>query len=82
MTPRATMRLQFHKRFTFADAERLVPYFARLGVSHIYASPVTTARPGSVHGYDVIEYGIVYDTVRDDLPALVRQLDVILRPSA
>src|SRR5438552_12786105 len=55
MTPRATMRLQFHKRFTFADAERLVPYFARLGVSHIYASPVTTARPGSVHGYDVID---------------------------
>src|SRR5437773_8530631 len=35
-----------------------------------------------MHGYDVIEYGIVYDTVRDDLPALVRQLDVILRPSA
>ena len=29
MTPRATMRLQFHKGFTFADAERLVPYFAR-----------------------------------------------------
>ena len=55
MTPRATYRLQFHKGFTFADAERLVPYFARLGISHVYASPITTARPGSMHGYDVID---------------------------
>jgi len=45
MMPRATMRLQFHKGFTFADAEKLVPYFARLGISHVYASPITTARP-------------------------------------
>ena len=55
MTPRATMRLQFHKGFAFADAERLVPYLARLGISHVYASPVTTARAGSMHGYDVID---------------------------
>jgi uncharacterized protein with HEPN domain len=27
-----------------------------------------------IHGYDVIEYGIVFDTVKDDLPELVRQL--------
>jgi uncharacterized protein with HEPN domain len=33
-----------------------------------------------IHGYDVIEYEIVHDTVKDDLPALVRQLDAILRP--
>ena len=55
MIPRATLRLQFHKGFTFADAEALVPYFARLGVSHLYASPVAVARPGSLHGYDVID---------------------------
>src|SRR3954465_1555539 len=55
MTPRATMRLQFHKGFTFADAERLVPYLVKLGISHVYASPVTTARPGSMHGYDVVD---------------------------
>jgi (1->4)-alpha-D-glucan 1-alpha-D-glucosylmutase len=55
MTPRATLRLQFHKGFTFADAERLVPYFFGLGVSHLYASPITTARAGSLHGYDVID---------------------------
>ena len=55
MTPRATLRLQFHKGFTFADATRLVPYFAALGISHVYASPILTARPGSQHGYDVID---------------------------
>jgi len=53
--PRATIRLQFHRGFTFANARSLVPYFASLGVSHIYASPIMTARPGSQHGYDVID---------------------------
>jgi malto-oligosyltrehalose synthase len=55
MTPRATLRLQFHRRFTFAEAAKLVPYFADLGVSHLYASPIATARPGSLHGYDVTD---------------------------
>lgn len=55
MIPRATLRLQFHRGFTFADAEALVPYFAALGVSHVYASPIAAARPGSMHGYDVID---------------------------
>jgi (1->4)-alpha-D-glucan 1-alpha-D-glucosylmutase len=55
MIPRATMRLQFHKGFTFADAERHVAYFSRLGISHIYASPITVARAGSMHGYDVVD---------------------------
>jgi (1->4)-alpha-D-glucan 1-alpha-D-glucosylmutase len=54
-TPRATQRLQFHHGFTFADAEALVPYFADLGISHLYASPIATARKGSSHGYDVID---------------------------
>ena len=31
-----------------------------------------------IHGYDVIEYSVVFDTVRDDLPPLVQQLDAIL----
>ncbi|WP_028237925.1 malto-oligosyltrehalose synthase [Stutzerimonas azotifigens] len=51
----ATLRLQFHKDFTLDDATALVDYFADLGISHLYASPLLTARPGSVHGYDVID---------------------------
>ena len=53
--PRATMRLQLHRGFTFADATRLVPYLASLGISHLYASPILTARAGSMHGYDVVD---------------------------
>lgn len=55
MIPRATLRLQFHRGFTFADAAAHADYFARLGVSHVYASPIAIARPGSMHGYDVID---------------------------
>lgn len=55
MTIRATYRIQFHRNFTFADAEAQVPYLASLGISHLYASPITTAQPGSMHGYDVID---------------------------
>ncbi|MBV9117744.1 MAG: malto-oligosyltrehalose synthase, partial [Acetobacteraceae bacterium] len=40
---------------TFADASRLAPYMARLGVSHLYSSPILTARAGSMHGYDVVD---------------------------
>lgn len=53
--PRATMRLQLHKGFTFADARQLIPYMSKLGISHAYLSPILTARAGSIHGYDVVD---------------------------
>lgn len=34
------------------DAATLVDYFSRLGVSHLYLSPILEAAPGSTHGYD------------------------------
>src|SRR5882757_5956656 len=55
-TPRATYRLQFHKDFGFDDAARLASYLARLGISHVYASPYLKARPGSTHGYDIVAH--------------------------
>lgn len=57
--PRATYRLQFHKDFTFDDAVAVVPYLARLGISHVYASPIHTARPGSTHGYDIVDHATI-----------------------
>lgn len=54
--PRATYRLQFTRDFGFADAARLAPYLARLGISHVYASPYLRARPGSTHGYDIVAH--------------------------
>src|SRR5216683_2562756 len=53
---RATYRLQFHHHFTFRNATGLVPYLATLGISHVYASPIMQARPGSTHGYDIIDH--------------------------
>ena len=53
--PRALARLQFHAGFTLDDAAGQVDYYAALGVSHLYASPLLAARPGSSHGYDVID---------------------------
>src|SRR5947209_14135433 len=54
--PESTYRLQFHAGFTFRDATRLVPYLRDLGISHCYASPYLKARPGSTHGYDIIDH--------------------------
>jgi (1->4)-alpha-D-glucan 1-alpha-D-glucosylmutase len=53
--PRATARLQLHQGFTLDQAAELVDYYAALGISHLYASPIFCARPGSTHGYDVID---------------------------
>jgi (1->4)-alpha-D-glucan 1-alpha-D-glucosylmutase len=54
--PDATYRLQFNRAFTFSQASELVPYLHELGVSHCYASPYFNARPGSVHGYDIVDH--------------------------
>ena len=53
---RATYRLQFHEGFRLADAQAIVPYLSELGISHIYASPLTKACAHSLHGYDVCDY--------------------------
>jgi (1->4)-alpha-D-glucan 1-alpha-D-glucosylmutase len=55
--PRATYRLQLHAGFRFAEAAAVVPYLAGLGISHVYCSPILRARPGSQHGYDVVDHG-------------------------
>jgi (1->4)-alpha-D-glucan 1-alpha-D-glucosylmutase len=59
--PTGTYRLQLHSGFGFAAAAEQVPYLARLGVSHLYLSPVLQAAAGSQHGYDVLDHGRVSD---------------------
>jgi (1->4)-alpha-D-glucan 1-alpha-D-glucosylmutase len=54
--PRATYRLQFNRYFTFDDAVHLVPYLDALGISDLYASSYLAARPGSLHGYDIVDH--------------------------
>lgn len=52
--PRATFRIQVHKHLTLAQVRELVPLLSKMGISDVYLSPITEARPGSTHGYDVI----------------------------
>ncbi|WP_260291247.1 malto-oligosyltrehalose synthase [Sedimenticola hydrogenitrophicus] len=54
--PTSTYRLQFSRDFTFPQATELIPYLARLGISHVYCSPYLRARSGSSHGYDIIDH--------------------------
>src|SRR3954467_14339966 len=51
----ATYRLQLHAGFPLSAAARILPYLARLGISHVYLSPCLQAGPGSQHGYDVTD---------------------------
>ncbi len=60
---RATYRLQLTSSFGFGAARALVPYLRDLGISHLYLSPSFQARPGSTHGYDVVEPGQLSDAL-------------------
>src|SRR5690348_1266734 len=72
----ATYRVQLNKQFTLADARGIVPYLERLGISHLYCSPILMARPGSMHGYDVADPTRVNPEIGsvDDLRALAADL--------
>ena len=54
--PLAAYRLQFHRDFGFDAAAAIAPYLARLGITHVYASPYLKARAGSLHGYDIVAH--------------------------
>ena len=53
--PVATYRVQFNQDFRFEHATAIIPDLHRLGISHLYASPIFAARSGSTHGYDVVD---------------------------
>src|SRR4249920_3994883 len=76
LIPRATYRFQFHGGFRFDEATRLVPYLQALGVSHLYASPYLKARPGSTHGYDIVDHNALNPELgsEDDFRAMIDAL--------
>src|SRR6516162_6286828 len=49
--PTSTYRLQFNHNFTLKQANGLIDYLSDLGITDCYASPLTLAHPGSLHGY-------------------------------
>lgn len=65
--PDTAYRLQFSKDFTFAEAAGLVSYLHDLGVSHLYSSPFLQARPGSSHGYDIVDHNRFNPEIGDDI---------------
>lgn len=74
--PTATYRLQFRKEFTFAHADALSDYLRELGVSHVYASPIFRAAPGSAHGYDICDHNLLNPEIgsREHFDAFVGHL--------
>ena len=74
--PLATYRLQLHAGFTLRDAAALVDYLHALGVGDLYLSPLLAARPGSTHGYDVVDHSRLNPELgtEDDLALLAERL--------
>jgi (1->4)-alpha-D-glucan 1-alpha-D-glucosylmutase len=68
----STYRLQLTPQFGFSAAGERVEYFAGLGVTHLYLSPILQARPGSTHGYDAVDPTRVSEDLggEDELRAL------------
>jgi (1->4)-alpha-D-glucan 1-alpha-D-glucosylmutase len=74
----ATYRLQMNAGFTLAMTRARVDYFAQLGISHLYLSPVLAARRRSMHGYDVVDPAKINPEIGDEptLRALAADLTV------
>jgi len=53
--PCSTYRLQLNSEFTFKHVSEISSYLEELGISDVYSSPVSRAKKGSTHGYDVAE---------------------------
>lgn len=74
--PTSTYRIQFHQDFNFQQACGIVPYLHDLGVSHVYASPIFRAAPGSIHGYDICDHNELNPELgsREDFDAFTAEL--------
>ncbi len=57
--PSATYRVQLNSDFTFRQLAEIIDYLHALGVSTIYAAPITTSRKNSPHGYDVVDPSVI-----------------------
>ncbi len=61
--PVSTYRLQLNRGFTFSDAREVLGYLAALGITDLYTSSYLKARPGSLHGYDVVDFTELNDEI-------------------
>jgi uncharacterized protein with HEPN domain len=63
------------------EAASRVPHATRQQYPSIPWQLAADMRNKLIHGYDVIEFEIVYDTVKIDLPVLAQQLDAAIGPA-
>jgi malto-oligosyltrehalose synthase/4-alpha-glucanotransferase len=77
--PVSTYRIQFNKDFSFRNFSEHIHYFSSLGPGTIYASPVFSAVPGSMHGYDITDPHSFNPEIgtADDFNAIIRQLKLM-----
>ena len=73
-TPTSTYRLQLGPDLRLADVEAITPYLASLGVEALYLSPMLKARPGSTHGYDIVDHAALNPDLgtEEDLASMSR----------
>ena len=62
------------------EAASHVPPEQRQRYSEVPWAKVVGMRHRLIHGYDLVDYDILWDTIRHDLPGLIEQLDRILGP--
>lgn len=74
--PLSTYRLQFNAQFTFRHACEWVEYLHRLGISHLYASPLLCTRAGCLHGYDIVDHSKLNPEIgtENDFEELIKTL--------
>jgi len=74
--PNSTYRVQLHAGFNLGQLESLLEYLHELGISTVYASPITKAIKGSQHGYDGIDPLFINPEIgtEEDLERLSRLL--------
>jgi len=57
--PSATYRIQLNSEFTFKQLADIIDYLHEMGISTIYAAPITTSKKNSAHGYDVVDPAVI-----------------------
>ncbi|MGA8164263.1 MAG: malto-oligosyltrehalose synthase [Waddliaceae bacterium] len=74
--PTATYRIQVNALFPLRAVRNTVEYLSGLGVSDLYLSPLLAASPGSLHGYDIVDFTRINPEIgtESDLQELVEKL--------
>jgi uncharacterized protein with HEPN domain len=62
------------------EAANRVPYEDRARHPGIPWAQIIGMRNRLIHGYDVVDFDVLWQTVVEDLPPLIKDLDSILRP--